>query len=110
MTEDIQEYGGTKIMFLTAEIDDKLVYYHEAVWTRIKGLINPGNLICHINGKTTENNIENLFEVEETKVNPGHRDTKDKIFHQDSYNEEFVKEHFPDVYENLNRVEILEEL
>lgn len=96
---------GEQLCFLTAEIENKIIYYHEAVWVKFNGLIKPDFLICHRNGKTTENNIENLFEIEESKINGSDRPKDHKIFHQDSYNEKFVKEHFPDVYESLQKRE-----
>ena len=105
---DSEDFGGTKIMFLTAEMGDKLIFFHEAVWAKEKGLIPKGELICHVNGKTDENNIENLFSVDEKKVNGSDRLTKDKVFHEDSYDEEFVKEHFNDVYNSLNRIKVEE--
>lgn len=96
-----------KINYMVAEIDNKIVFYHEAVWASNHGLIPKNKLVYHKDGNTSNNNIENLDLVDENKE---HGDLHvHKIFHEDNYDKKFVKKHFSDVYKTIeqNKVEEL---
>ena len=73
------------------------VFLHEAVWVlHNKKLIPNDKLVAHLDGNTYNNSVENLYLVDENKEY-GDLHTN-KIFHENSYNKEFVEEHFKDVY------------
>lgn len=86
-----------KINYMVALIENKNVFYHESVWCLHNGLIPDGKLISHKDGDTANNDISNLQLVDENKE---HGDLHtDKIFHESSYDKNFVKKHFEDIYD-----------
>jgi len=97
----MSEQQHNKMCYSVAEIEGKLIFLHEAVWCFYNGLIPVGFLIFHKDGNVNNNNIENLELVKENDEHGDLHLKENKIFHSDTYDEEFVKKHFEDIYERL---------
>ncbi len=90
--------NNDEMLYMTAEINGKTIFYHEATWALNYGLIPDEHLIFHKDGNPMNNEIDNLNLVKENEDSGDLHIKCNKIFHKSSYNEEFVKEHFNDVY------------
>jgi len=99
--------SGNLMKYMVGKFEDPTtgnpvrVFLHEAVWVlENKTLIPEGKLIAHRDGNPLNNEVSNLYVVDE---NSEHGDLHDnKVFHEDENNIELVKGHFPDVYKALN--------
>lgn len=87
--------------YCIANIEGKTVFLQEVVWTYCNGLIPDNCLVNHKDGNTQNNNSDNLELVEENTEYGDLHKMQDRIFHKSTYNENFVKKHFHDVYEKI---------
>lgn len=99
-----------KLNYMIAEIEGKTIFFHEAMWALHNGLIPDGKLVYHIDGNPMNNDISNLALVDENKDYGDLHLNSNKIFHKSSYDKEFVKKHFTDVYDTIENVPDLVEV
>jgi hypothetical protein len=94
----IDKNNPDEMVYMTAIIDGRTIFYHEAIWTLNNGLIPDDKLVSHIDGNAMNNATDNLHLVDENKDSGDLHGRFDKVFHKSSYDEDFVKEHFNDVF------------
>lgn len=91
-------------LYMVASIDDRDVFYHEAIWTKFnKRLIPSGKLVYHKDGNPINNDPDNLDLVDENKDYGDLHQENNKIFHEQNIdqNKNFIRIHFQDIYEVL---------
>ena len=91
-------------LFMIADIEDKEVFYHEAIWAKAnKKLIPEGMLVYHKDGNTVNNDPDNLDLVEENKHHGDLHKEENKVFHEHliDQNREFLRKYFQDVYQEI---------
>jgi hypothetical protein len=77
---------------MVADIAGKRIFYHELVWFIHNGKIPSGKLVNHKDFDTSNNSIENLELVEENDERGDlHLDTN-KIFHENTFDHDFIRE------------------
>ena len=89
------------IKYMIAEIDEKEIFYHEAVWAMCIGLIPDDKLVAHKDGNPMNNDIENLYLVDINKEYGDLHKHSNKIFHMSTYDPIFVQKYFNDVYQKI---------
>jgi len=98
-TEEEKQVLANSDMFMVAEIEGKTVFMHEAVWAKENRSLIPSNkLVFHKDGDPMNNDPENLDIVDSTNdlhISPN------RVFHENTANREFIKEHFDDVYDAI---------
>lgn len=94
------EKDANTMKYMVANIENKLVFLHEAEWVlNTKKPIPSGKLVYHKDGNTLNNEYSNLDLVDE---NSEYGDLhENKIFHEDSIDKPFIQKHFPDIYKLL---------
>jgi len=85
----------------TEDID---VYFHEAQYVLCKGEpLEEDAIIVHRDLNTLNNDLSNLCEIQ--APSDGIETTRRKLFHKpfiyDEFNQNIIKEHFPDIYEQV---------
>ena len=99
--QDLYENTDNLMHFLIADIDNKEIFYHEAIWVMENGLIPKDKLVAHIDGNPGNNKLYNLKLVDEN-LNFGDLHKKEnKVFHEEFYNKEFVQTHFLDIFNSI---------
>ena len=59
----LKKSGHLHVMLSRKDAPAQHMYVHKAVWLAFKGEIKEGMQICHIDGNTENNNLENLVEM-----------------------------------------------
>lgn len=83
--------------------EDIDVYFHEAQYVLCKGEpLEEDAIIVHRDLNTLNNDLSNLCEIQ---AGDGIETTRRKLFHKpfiyDEFNQNIIKEHFPDIYEQV---------
>ena len=100
-TDDERQRIANSDLYSVADIDGKSIFYHEALWVKVNGKPIPnGMLVFHKDGNPMNNDPDNLDIVKENENYGDLHSDENKVFHEHNYksNEEFIKEHFDDIY------------
>ena len=90
-----------ELYYSVADIEGKTVFLHECIWVYENGLIPDNFLVAHVDGDPGNNNTDNLKLVEENREHGDLHKKENRIFHKSTFNSEFVKKHFSDIYEKI---------
>lgn len=91
-------------LFMVADIDNRTIFYHEAIWVKANGRPIPtGYLVYHLDGNPMNNDADNLDLIEENKTYGDLHENSNKVFHEENYknSEQFIRTNFEDIWEVL---------
>lgn len=99
--EDRQRIANSDL-YMVATIDDKDIFYHEAIWVKVNEKPIPtGMLVYHLDGNPMNNDSDNLGIVRENIEHGDLHKESNKIFHEHNIqnNKQFIKDNFRDIYD-----------
>lgn len=103
-TDEEREKLHNSDLYMIAEIEGKVVFYHEAMWCKANGkLIPSGYLVFHKDGDPLNNDPDNLELVEENSEHGDLHQDSNKVFHSHNWeaNRDFIERNFDDVFEAI---------